>query len=76
MEEQRRDIVLDASQIPFIDSEGLELLLEVHEGLQAQGKILKIVGLNETCLDIFTATQLQMVFSIHETINDLVRGDR
>jgi anti-sigma B factor antagonist len=76
MEQQKTDIVLDATQVAFMDSEGLELLLDVHEELQEHGKALKLVGLNQTCSDIFTAAQLLAVFPVYENINRLIRSER
>jgi anti-sigma B factor antagonist len=69
--QQRTDIILDCKAIPFMDSEALELLVRMHEALRNRGSMLKIIGLNEVCRDIFLATRLihlQVYKDIHEAI--------
>lgn len=59
--------VLDASSIPFIDSGGLELLVDVGERVASAGRSFKISGLNETVREVFELTEVADLFEYFET---------
>ncbi|CAB1083168.1 hypothetical protein JY97_02855 [Alkalispirochaeta odontotermitis] len=67
------EIILDCKSAKFMDSAGLELLLQVHNDLKNNGGKLKVIGLNETCRDILYATRLINVFNIFNDIHDAIR---
>lgn len=67
-------IILDCKKLSFVDSEGLELLVRVEEKLRRRGGILKIVGLNPVCRDIFVATRLINSFYIYKDIHEAVKA--
>lgn len=67
-------IVVDASAIPYIDSEGLEMLVEVSETLAESGLALKLCGLNETLREVLDLTELLTLFEYFEDINSAVRS--
>ena len=51
-------VIVDFKGVPFIDSVGLEALLDAHEYLQKKGGMLRIANPNHVCNDIFTATRI------------------
>jgi len=69
----KNKIILDCKGISFIDSEGLELLVRIDEKLRRGGGILKILGLNAVCRDIFIATRLINIFHVYKDIYEAIR---
>lgn len=61
-------IVLDFKNVPYIDSSGLEALLEADESVRKKGGVLKIANPNSICKDIFMATRLAGRFEIFPDI--------
>ena len=73
--DQRADIILDCKAVTFMDSEALELLVRMHEELRNRGSLLKIIGLNDVCRDIFVATRLIHLY-VYEDIHEAIRSER
>ncbi len=67
-------IVVDASSISYVDSTGLETLVDVTEELADSGHALKLCGLNETIRDVLDLTELVSLFEYYEDINSAVRS--
>jgi anti-anti-sigma factor len=72
MNQQKTMIILDCKSMPYIDSAGLELLVEIDEKLRTRGGLLKIVGLNELCKEILVATRLIGHFHVYEDIREAI----
>jgi len=51
-------IVLDMSNVPLIDSAGLETLLDIQQKLRESAGSIKLAGLTQLCEDIFRITGL------------------
>ena len=73
LEQQKTEIIIDFTKIAFIDSKGLELLLQMHNELKQQGGALKLIHLDALCLDILKATQLIKVFRVYADINKAIK---
>ena len=58
-------LVLDCSQVPLMDSAGLELLLDVRETCRRRGGHFHLAALNPLCNDILQATGIAGLFEIH-----------
>jgi anti-anti-sigma factor len=71
--ESRGRFVLDVSDIAFVDSAGLESLLDVTEGAGG-GQGLKICGANETLRQVLELTGLARLFEHFEDANTAVRS--
>ena len=67
-------IVVDASAIPYVDSAGLETLVDVTEALAESGHALKLCGLNETIREVLDLTGLVALFEYYEDITAAVRS--
>lgn len=67
-------IVIDASAIPYTDSRGLEVLLELNEELGATGQVLKLVGAGETVREVLDLVSLGSLFEHYEDVNAAVRS--
>ena len=71
---QRRRIILDLSNINFIDSQGLELLLWVHQYCRQNRVQLKLAGLDENCEKILEITRLKDEFDCYAELAGAVRS--
>ncbi len=67
-------LVLDASGISYVDSRGLEVLVEVAEALAHSGQGLKICGANEMLREILDLTDLTTTFEQFTDVNTAVRS--
>jgi anti-anti-sigma factor len=68
--------VVDTSAVPYVDSAGLETLVDVAEVLAQSGLALKISGINDTLREVFDLTELSSMFESFEDINSAVRSFR
>ena len=60
-------LVLDLSEVEFIDSTGLSVLLNVLRRLTQRGGTLAVVCTNPTVLRLFEITRLESTFDIVQT---------
>lgn len=60
-------VVVDASAVPFVDSQGLEALVALGEQIAEAGRCLKLAGLNETVREVFELTEVADLFEYYET---------
>lgn len=66
--------VLDASAMPFIDSRGLEVLIETHDELSRSGQSLKVCGINETVREVLDLTDVASLVEHFEDAGSAVRS--
>jgi anti-anti-sigma factor len=71
---QRRRLILDMSNINFIDGQGLELLLWIHQYARQNRVQLKLAGLDENCRKILEITRLKDEFDCHGELTGAVRS--
>ena len=62
-------VVFDFSDVPLIDSAGLEKLLDIKDTLTAMGGTLKLAALNHLVRDILYATQIENRFETFPRVN-------
>ena len=66
--------VLDASEMAFIDSRGLEVLCEVAQEMSNVGLTLKLCAVNETVREILELTELGPLFEYYKDANAAARS--
>jgi anti-anti-sigma factor len=66
--------VLDASEVSYIDSAGLEALLDISDSLADLGRSLKISHVNDTLRETFDLTKTSAAFEYYDDINAAVRS--
>jgi anti-anti-sigma factor len=71
----RNKVVLDFKAVSSIDSQGLELLLAMHETLANSGGVLKMACLNAACRDILVVTRLINLFHVYADLPEALRGE-
>ncbi len=67
-------IVLDMSAIPFVDSRGLEVLLELAEKAAEGGRLLKLCTMNKTVRQVLELTGLVSQFEYFDDTHSAVRS--
>jgi anti-anti-sigma factor len=67
-------IVIDASALHYVDSEGLQSLAEIADELLHSGKGLKLCAANETIQQVIELTGLSPRFEHFEDANSAVRS--
>jgi anti-sigma B factor antagonist len=66
-------IVINLTEVDFIDSSGLGVLVLVLRKLGPDGKI-RLCKVNDSVKSIFELTRLNEVFAIHKTVEGAVEG--
>lgn len=66
--------VVDMSAVPYVDSRGLESLLDVTEQLGEGGQALKLCGVSKTVREVLELTELVSLFEHFEDVNAAVRS--
>jgi len=66
--------VVDMSAVPFIDSKGLEALLDVSEELGDGGQTLRLCAANKTVREVLELTDLTSQFDYFDDANTAVRS--
>jgi len=68
------DLVLNLERVPFIDSMGLEFLLDLQERLSEKFGQILIVQPDENVRKILEITRLESDFEIYEDIAEAVKA--
>jgi anti-anti-sigma factor len=66
--------VVDASEVPYVDSQGLEALVALGSALEAAGRTLRMCGVTETVREVLDVTGLADRFEFFEDANAAVRS--
>jgi anti-anti-sigma factor len=67
-------VVLDMEAIPFVDSRGLEVLVEVTEEMSESGQALKLCAANKTVREVLELTALAPLFEHFEDVGSAARS--
>ncbi len=74
MTDARGRYVIDTSAVPYVDSRGLEVLVEVNEAMFETGHVLKLCGTNETVRQAMELTDLAETFEFFADVPNAVRS--
>ncbi len=66
--------ILDASEVTFIDSYGLEALVDISDELSDSGKSFRICGVCETLREVLAITGISPKFQQYEDVQTAVRS--
>jgi anti-anti-sigma factor len=67
-------VVIDASALPYVDSQGLESLADIAEAMALSGKGLKLCAANDTIRQVIELTGLAPQFEHFEDTTTAVRS--
>ncbi len=59
-----KELILEFSQIKYVSSIGLRVLLELHKIMEEQGFEIKLKNVNEEILDVFKITGFDKILTI------------
>jgi len=66
------DVILDLSQVEFLDSSGLGAVVAARK-LLGEGRVLALSGLTAAVDKVMTLTRMNTVFPIHQDLESAVR---
>jgi anti-sigma B factor antagonist len=69
-----RNVVIDLSDVEFIDSAGLGLMIAVLKRVSERGGDLKIAGLQKKVRMVLEITRAHKVFDIFDSVDEAVRA--
>jgi len=67
-----KHIVLDLTEVHYVDSGGLGAIVGALTSARGAGGDLKLAGMNERVRHVFHITKLLDIFEIHETVEKAV----
>ncbi len=70
------DVILNMEQVPFVDSAGLECLLDLQDRLTQKFGQVKLVGCDENVRKILEITRLTPGFEILKDVAEAVKAIR
>jgi anti-anti-sigma factor len=66
-------LAVDLSEVPFIDSAALELLVQLSKDFAGRGGRLKLVALSNNCEEILRLTDLRSRFEVCTSVEEATR---
>ncbi|WP_434616889.1 STAS domain-containing protein [Tabrizicola sp. M-4] len=72
IEEAGARVVLDLSEVTFLDSSGLGAVVAAQRFLRA-GQVLELAALTPAVARVFRLTRMDTVFAIHPGVDDALR---
>ncbi len=64
--ENGEDVVIDCSQLEYIDSTGLTQLFKLHQQIEHSGGVVYLTGTNPHIRKLFSVTRLDTVFKFRD----------
>ena len=69
-----KDVILDLSGVPWINSTGLGILITGYHSIKAAEGTMKICNVKERVLSIFYISQLENIFDVYETRGEALKA--
>lgn len=66
--------IMDVSEMTFVDSFGLEALVDITDELRAGGQSLRLCGISDTLREIMAITDITSKFQQFEDVQTAVRS--
>jgi anti-sigma B factor antagonist len=63
-------LIMDFSEVPFLDSSGLGALVGIHVSAQKAGRKMAFVGMNQQVLTLLEMTRILSMFKIYVTLRE------
>jgi anti-sigma B factor antagonist len=71
-EESADTVILDLSQVPYVDSAGLGLLVTAHVSRQKSGRKIVLSGINQRVQRLFEITRVASLFLIFSSPEEAI----
>jgi anti-sigma B factor antagonist len=72
--ENAATVIIDLSEVPYIDSAGLGSLVHAYIAYQKAGRRLALVGVNERASALLQMTNVEHLFPIFPSLGEAERG--
>ncbi|WP_067485688.1 STAS domain-containing protein [Actinomadura hibisca] len=69
-------LVVDLSEVTFLDSTGLGVLVGIYHRLRARDGSMSFMGVNDRVRRVFHVTQLTKIFVLHDSLADAQAAHR
>ncbi len=69
-----KDVILDLSGVPWINSTGLGILITGYHSIKAAEGTMKICNVKERVLSIFYISQLENIFDVYESREEALKA--
>jgi len=69
-----RNVILDMSGVPWINSTGLGILITGYHSIKAAEGSMMICNVKERVLSIFYISQLENIFDVYETREEALKA--
>ena len=66
--------VVDLATIPYVDSQGLETLVDVTEQMSKSGQMLKLCSVNKTLREVMNLAGVASLFEHFDDVNTAIRS--
>ena len=70
LEEGRKNIIIDMSDVSFVDSAGLGILVRGYTTLKNAGGEMKLAGISNKVEGVLAITKLNSVFEQYKTVEE------
>lgn len=67
-------VVVDMADVPYLDSQGIELLLEICDASLSPHKRPKLAAFSETCLEALELTNVLPRLEVFDTVDNALRS--
>ena len=64
-----RKIILDFSEVKFVASTGLRMILKAAQRMKAENGLLRICCVNKTVMEVFQMTGFDTILDISDTVD-------
>ncbi len=71
---KKRDVLVDLSEVSYIDSSGVASLVEAFQTAKKAGSAFGLVSVNPAAMRVLELARLDKVFLIHATLADGLGG--
>jgi anti-sigma B factor antagonist len=68
-------LVIDLGGVTFLDSSGLKVLVATSKRAEKAGGSMSLVAVPHIVMRVLTVTALDKVFSIYDSVDDVLRSD-
>lgn len=65
-------LVVDLSEVTFLDSTGLGVLVGIYHRLRARDGSMSFMGVNDRVRRVFHVTQLTKIFVLHRSLEEAI----
>jgi anti-sigma B factor antagonist len=74
VKKQLSPIVVNLTQVTYMDSSGVATLIEAFQLSKAYGGVVRLVGVNERVSEVFKLVRLQQVFKTCQTETEAIEN--